>query len=47
MAARAWAGGLSFGGGLYGRGITMGGVRGDMAAGQDKRVLAGRSAVGE
>ena len=43
MAARA---GLFFGGGLEGRGIPMGGVRGDMAAGQTGKGLIGRSAGG-
>ena len=41
MAARA-----GFGGGLEGRGGPMGGVRGDMAAGQTGKGLMGRSAGG-
>jgi hypothetical protein len=41
MSARA-----GFGGGLEGLGGSMGGVRGDMAAGQNGKGLMGRSAGG-
>jgi hypothetical protein len=43
VAARA---GLSFGGGLEGRCIAMGNVRGAMVAGQNGKGLIGRSAGG-
>ena len=46
MVARAWGERVSFGGGPKGLGIPIGGVRGEIVAGQTGKGLVGRSAGG-
>ncbi len=46
MIARAEDEGVSFGGALEGLGISAGGVRGDIVAGQTRKGLVGLSAGG-